>query len=106
MNLAAFGRRLQTIRKEKKLTAELLSEMCGLSPVFVRQIESGIKAPSIDTFITLCNNLQVQPSYLLKSDLNFKENVDTRLFIKEILALSPQQIELVKSVVRAMINHF
>lgn len=107
MDKIAFGRRIYKARKERGLTSDNLSEICDMAPVFVRQIESGTRLPSLPKLIILCNALKVSPSYLLATDLDFPDpNDDT---IKQLVALtrslSVKQLEMVYSTVKAMVAH-
>lgn len=60
-----FGRRLQRIRKERGFTGECFARHLGMSPVFIRQIECGMKHPSISTLVTFARELQVSADVLL-----------------------------------------
>lgn len=46
MEEKGFGKRINQVRKDRGLTAEKLSEACGINAVYLRQIEGGIKIPS------------------------------------------------------------
>lgn len=63
--LLEMGERIKRARKEKHMTQEQLSEMCGLSPSFLGHIERGTRIPSIETLCGLCRALNVSADYLL-----------------------------------------
>lgn len=76
MDKKALGKRINASRKEKGWTSEQLSEACDINATYVRQIEAGAKTPSLPVFISICNQLQVSPTYLLYdslTDINSKE---------------------------------
>lgn len=65
MDKVTFGHRLRIVRKEQHLTSEKLSEICEISPVFVRQIECAMRTPSLKVFARLCVELDISADYLL-----------------------------------------
>ena len=60
-----FGGRVRAARKQLGITGEKLSEACNIDPSYLRQIECGIKLPSLSVFIILCRELSVSPEVLL-----------------------------------------
>lgn len=57
MNRKALGKRLNRARKERKITSENLSDVLDMSPVYIRQIESGKKIPSLPAFVNIYNTI-------------------------------------------------
>ena len=49
MNQKAFGSKIRDIRRQREMTGEMLAGQCGISPAFLRQIESGTKGISVDS---------------------------------------------------------
>lgn len=82
-NLGNLGKRINALRKDKKITAEQLSERCNINASYLRQIECGNKTPSLPIFISLCNELGVSADYLLQEALIKHE----KLQIEELSAL-------------------
>lgn len=66
MDLKRFGRRVNMLRKQRRITSEYLAEMCGVSAVHIRQVEGGTRQPSFELFVRLCDALQISPNYLLQ----------------------------------------
>ena len=99
MEKRVFGQRINYIRKSQKITSEQLAEICGVNAGHIRQIEAGMRLPSLNLFIEICNGLQVSPEYLLASELKEYNQYDDRYDkIKEKLdKLSPQEVELLDS---------
>lgn len=84
----AFGQHLRGIRKEKKLTQEVLSEMLDLSPRQLIRIENGTNFPSAETLSKISLVLKLD----LKSLFDFESNEDlmylaTGTYNKPILRL-------------------
>lgn len=65
MNLEEIGLRIKKCRREKHLTQEQFSEIIGVSPHYVYEIERGTKAMSIYTFYAIVLNLNISADYLL-----------------------------------------
>jgi transcriptional regulator with XRE-family HTH domain len=105
MNKKAFGKRINTARKEKRVTSEKLSEIVGKNAVFIRQIEGANKLPSLPTFVDICNALNVSPNYLLFDSIkdNAQDNVE-EIIIQKIRMLTPEQTKVVLSVFETLID--
>ena len=106
MDKAAFGKRINQARKEKQLTSDKLAEICDITPVFIRQIEGGVRLPSIPNLIEICNALQVSPDYLLGEDLKISDMEIVDRLVSRIRTLSPKQAEMVCSTIETMIGYF
>lgn len=61
-----LGKRIGTARKDRGLTAQQLAEQLGTNAAYLRQIECGVKTPSVGLPVRICNALQVSPDYLLQ----------------------------------------
>ncbi len=86
-----LGRRLRRLRKEKKITTKQLSNECGISDVYLRQIEGQGRLPSLDLFITICNKLGTNPTYLLQDFLENPGSAASNPLATQFEQLSPQQ---------------
>lgn len=106
MNKKAFGNRLRQARLEQNFTADMLAETCHMNAVFLRQIECGVKLPSLQNLIILCNALQVSPSFLLRDNLEIIENEPLELLIEQLRVLSPKQLDIIVPTVKVMIDNF
>ena len=63
--LKAFSQTIREARKDLKLTQEQLGERCDMHPVFISEIERGIRNPSLDTILKLAKGLEVEPGVLI-----------------------------------------
>lgn len=68
INIKDTGLRIKHLRKDQKLTQEMLSEMAGITPHYLYEIESGRKSMSIHILASLAFALQVSADYLLFGD--------------------------------------
>lgn len=79
-NFKLLGLRISSIRNTKGLSQETLSEKTNLSREYIARIESGKKAPSIDTLIDIANALGVSSDDLLMDSLDHHSSTaDTEL---------------------------
>ena len=62
-----FGKRVRSLRKQRGLSQEKLSELCDLHPTYIGQIERGEKNASLETIMSLCKGLDVPPSLLFEN---------------------------------------
>lgn len=60
-----IGFRIRERRKVCKLTGEYVAEMAGITPEFLRGIESGNRGMSLQTLSSLAHVLQTTTDYLL-----------------------------------------
>lgn len=65
MNLMEIGGRIKLERKKHDLSQEKLAEMIYVSPHYIYEIERGMKAMSLETFINICETLELSADYVL-----------------------------------------
>lgn len=87
-----MGERVRIARTSRGLSREKLSEMLGISALFLGYIECGQRGMSIETLQKLCNALNVSADYILFGTDNSK--TDRELLIDSIAELEPQYISL------------
>ena len=66
---AVGARALQILIEERKrqgLSMRRLAAAAGLSQPMISYLETGMRAPSLDTFLRLCAVLKLKPSEVLK----------------------------------------
>jgi len=104
MDRIALGRRINSSRKERGLTGEKLSEACFINATYLRQIEAGLKTPSLPVFVTICQELDVSPNYLLQDTLNSSGYGDIDALLQLLRTASPSQIRLVTAMLRSALD--
>ena len=72
-----IGKVCQEYRLKNNLTQNQVSELTGLEPRHISQIERGLSKGSIDTLIKLCNAYHITPDVILYDllDTNIKEAI-------------------------------
>ena len=87
-----MGKRIQTRRKELKIKQLDFAERLNIFTNHLSSIENGKEKPSLDTFVKICNYLNVTPDYLLLGDtypLNIPKNIAAQLQLNKIAARWP-----------------
>ena len=105
MDTVMLGNRIRLARKDAGLTGEKLSEMCNINAAYLRQIECGAKMPSLPLFASLCEALDVSPSYLLADALPSSGNRDLDALLELCKNASPQQIDLIAFLLNALAQY-
>ena len=106
MDRRRLGQRINTARKSRGLTSEKLAEACNINATYLRQIESGVKSPSLPMFVTICKELKVSPNYLLPglvagSEAEKIENLE-KIFLEA--DPTPGQIETIEEMIRVILK--
>ena len=65
MDFSEMGGRIRKHRQLKSMTQDVLAEKVGVSPAYIGMIERGERAPSLDVFILIANELSVTADELL-----------------------------------------
>lgn len=69
-----IGSILREYRVKNNYTQEDVSEITGLAPRYISQLERGLSNGSIDTIIKLCNAYNITPNHILAGLLDKPEN--------------------------------
>ena len=86
-----LGKRINQIRKERGLTSEALSEICDVNAGHIRQIESGIRLPSLPLFIRICQALKTAPNEILKDQFDPEIIESENKLLLKVESLTPKQ---------------
>ena len=105
MDRKSLGRKINVTRREKGLTSEKLSEICGINATYLRQIESGAKIPSLPVFVTICKELDVSPSYLLAESVSKSAVQDMDMLMELWQAATPGQLRMISAIIQAALEH-
>ena len=100
MDNREIGTRIRLARRDAGLTQEKLAEKIGVSTVFVSQLESGSRAPGLETLVKLSQTLHVSLDLLV---LGGAPGGDAEVFRAAlVLVRSPRQRILEVSLVRSL----
>ncbi|MCR4779932.1 MAG: helix-turn-helix domain-containing protein [Ruminiclostridium sp.] len=99
-----FGQRVRSIRKQRGLSQERLSEMCDLHPTYIGQIERGEKNASLETIMRICRGLNVSPSELFKNMSADGEKNTAETIYELILEMPAREQKAVLDIVKSIKN--
>ena len=106
MDTVILGRNIYQARRDRGLSSDKLSELCDVTPSYLRQVEAGSKTPSLPLFVALCNQLKVSPAYLMSGVVN--DGIEYGM--EEIAELSrnatPSQLKLIAAILKAALDAF
>ena len=105
MNKKRFGQRLQKARKEKLLTGEQLAELTNLSTTYIRQLENGMRLPSLPVFVDILNALGCSADTLLADSVTASNDIVLDDLSKKLKQLPPERLSEVTAVVEAMLGY-
>lgn len=97
-----MGNRIKVRRKELNIKQAELAEKLEISNNHMSSIENGRQKPSLDTFIGICNYLNVTPDYLLLGSMH-AYNVPQDILDKLHLC-SQTDIELARDFIELLVK--
>ena len=99
LNYALIGERIKKVRKAQKITQDRLSELAGISPQHLSQIESAKTKLSLPALINICNALNVTTDTILCDVLTADTSEQTNSDIAEVFEnCSADEVYLMLSV--------
>lgn len=69
MDYSTLGQSIRMYRKKLRLTQEQLAERASVSTSFMGHIERGTRVASLETFVRICQALNVTPNDLLLAEI-------------------------------------
>lgn len=100
-----YGTILRNYRKKNNLTLENVSEISGLAPRYISQIERGESLGSINTLLNLCNVYKITPNDILLEFLNFDDDSTTKTYDYKINKLSVRDKEIINDLIDFLLTH-
>lgn len=97
-----MGNRIKTRRKELRIKQAGLAEELNISNNHMSSIENGRQKPSLDTFIRICNILNVTPDYLLLGSMH-AYNIPQDI-IDKLRLCNQSDIELARDFVEILVK--
>lgn len=96
LNLLEIGKRIQSRRKQLRLTQEVLADKMNVSIQMVSNLERGIKSIKIENLVHLCQILDTSADYILTG----RETAnDFNALVSRIGQLSPSNRKMVEMIV-------
>ena len=101
----SIGKNIRKYRQQKKLRQEDLAERTGLSTTYIGMVERGEKIPSLETFISILNTLEVSADVILADVLVAGYKVKDSLLAEKLASLSKNERDRVYAVIDTLIQH-
>lgn len=106
IDFVVLGARVREKREEQGISQEQLSELSGLSTVYISLIENARKKPSLSSLLKVCNALNVTMDELLvgnqtPSEKDYQSDISLLL-----MQISPMEKRFITSMVRHMVSFF
>ena len=105
MKLDTIGKNIREYRLAKKLRQEDLAEKAGLSANYIGMVERGEKIPSLETFITILNALEVSADMVLADVVSTGYIVKNSILNEKLSKLSNDDREKIYEVIDTLIKH-
>ena len=80
----AIGRRIKSLRALRSYSQERLSEMVGISPNYLSNIERGKENPTLDLFIKMSKGLKVEMHEIFATEVD-QEPKDVRKRLRQLI---------------------
>ncbi len=64
-----IGKKIKQARMENEMSQEMLASKCDISTSFLGHIERGTRKMSLETFLTICSELNLSTDYVLSDEL-------------------------------------
>lgn len=105
MEPETIGRNIKKYRIEKKLRQEDLAEKTDLSSNYIGMVERGEKIPSLETFISILNALEISADMVLADVLKQGYVVKNSLLDEDMKKLSQDDRERIYLVIETLIKY-
>ena len=105
MQLDTIGKNIRKYRLMKKFRQEDLAEKAGLTTNYIGMVERGEKTPSLETFITILNALDVSADMVLADVVNTGYTVKNSMLNEKLSKLSTEDREKIYEVIDTLIKH-
>ncbi len=103
MDARLIGKRIQTVRKQRGLTQEQLSQMVNLSTNYLSNIETGFKTPKLETLIQIMNALECDANALLADVVDVSTSNESGQVAKALSELPHNEQRRIMRVVETLI---
>ena len=101
-----YGTILRNYWKKNNLTLEKVSEISGLAPRYISQIERGESLGSINTLLNFCNAYKITPNDILLSFLDFANDSLDETYDHKINQLSVRDKEIINDLIDFLLTHW
>ena len=100
-----IGKVCQQYRLKNNLTQNQVSELTGLEPRHISQIERGFSKGSIDTLIKLCNAYKITPDIILYDLLDNEVKNSVSIYDEKFKKLTRRDKETILNLIDYFLSH-
>ena len=100
-----YGEILQEYRKINHFTQEQVSELTGLAPKYISQIERGELKGSINTLLAFCKAYNVTPNDILLNFIDSNHSATQQSYDERINSLSLKDKKMIDNLLDYLIKN-
>ncbi len=97
-----MGKKIKEIRKNNKITQEIFSEMIGIEPSSLSNIENGKSFPSMGTAMKIMEKFNISPQEFFNFEYFKKEENLEEEILKKLKILSYQNKQLIFKIINQL----
>ena len=105
MKLDTIGKNIRIYRLAKKLRQEDLAEKTNLSTNYIGMVERGEKIPSLETFLSIINALEVSADMVLADVISTGYIIKSSILSENLASLSPEDRERIYAVIETLLKY-
>lgn len=105
MQLDTIGKNIRKYRLIRKYRQEDLADKTGLSANYIGMIERGEKVPSLETFITILNVLEISADMVLADVVGIGYTVKNSMLNEKLSKLSSDDREKIYEIIDVFLKH-
>ncbi len=105
MNADSIGKNIRKYRISKSMRQEDLAEKTNLSSNYIGMIERGEKMPSLETFVSILNALEISSDMVLADVLENGYVIKNSILNDKLTKLSNNEREKIYEVIDTMLKH-
>ena len=100
----SIGKRIQELRKKKKLTQDQLAELIDVTPHFLSSLERGVYNIKLDTLVQIINHLDCSADDIFCDVINNGYKQRASRLSDSIEKLPPEEQNTILDVVEALVK--
>jgi transcriptional regulator with XRE-family HTH domain len=105
LNADSIGKNIRKYRISKSMRQEDLAEKTNLSSNYIGMIERGEKMPSLETFVSILNALEISSDMVLADVLENGYVIKNSILNDKLTKLSNNEREKIYEVIDTMLKH-
>ncbi len=100
-----IGKRIQSIRKRRRLTQEQLSEQLGVTVGYISQVERGVTRPNLEMLAGISERLQCELTHLITGSASAEPRYLASEFLDRFARLSARERRVVLAFIESLRNY-